>query len=489
MSMTRFLAVLPLLGLLALYGCGSGSTNYAEGGVSGTGITAGTTNSFGSIIVNGTRHVTDTATFTRDGDSAPISDFRVGEVVLVEWELDDDGVTRNARNVTYESEIKGPVTLEAVAGSKTVEVLGQSVTFDGLTVFIDNTGSIPPKLDPSELVTDEFVEVSGFRRADGSVQATLIELEDTSGAAVELNGFVTDSDPGPGTFEVNGLSVNTGGAVIIPNGFPEIGDFVRVQGEFAGGEVDADTVKIRPAAVAGKKGTKTEIEGLVTDVRANSDPAAADFDVSSLRVITDSQTRYGGSDVADITEDAHVEIEGIFNDDGSLLAGQINVLPSAEEISLKLEADVVGVDPGESSFTLRYGNRLIEVVTNALTQFEDESDEDDAEFNFGELRQFQHVEARGYLDGSVVTATRIERKDTAPATKRKLQGPVTNIEGAPGLELLTILGVGVDTSTVTDFVPAGRANFFNALDIDDVVSVGGQDTGSSVDWDELELEN
>jgi hypothetical protein len=493
MSITRLLALLPLLGSLALHGCGSGSTTYAEGGVSGTGITAGTTNGFGSIIVNGSRHVTDTATFARDGEDASIGQFRVGEVVLVEWALDDDGVTRYALNVTYESEIKGKVTSDADTNSKSVRVVGQLVHFDEMTVFIDNASSASPKLDSSELVAGDFVEVSGFRRADDSVQATLIELQGSSTAKVQLNGVVDDSPFNPMLeISVGGQLVEITGSTQIVGGELERGGFVRVRGSYAGGsdKVTAEEIKIRPAVLAGKKGEKTEIEGLVTAVRANSDPDAADFDVSGLRVITNSQTEYKGDDVTGIAENTHVEIEGSFGDDGSLLAEQINFLPAAEEISIKLEADVNSIEPNEGSFTLRYGSRLIKVAVNPLTQFEDTSDEDDAKFNLDKLQQFEHVEVRGYTDTSVVpvvvTATRVERKE--PDTKRKLQGPATIIDPTPSLEILSILDIAVDTSTVTEFDPAPRATFFLELDDGEVVSAGGRDNGS-VRWDELELED
>lgn len=494
MSVTRFLAVLPLLASLALTGCGTGSTTVAEGGVSGTGVTSGTTTGFGSIFVNGIRHVTDAATLVRDGDPAPIGDFRVGEVVLVEWELDDDGVTRIARNVIYESEIKGPVTQDANPGTKIVMVVGQTVGFDEMTVFSDNSGGTTPRVGPSELVRGDFVEVSGFRRADGSVQATLIELQSSSAAKAQLNGFVDDSPFDPGIeISVGGQRVDMTGSTAIVGGELEPGAFVRVRGSYATGsdKVTAEEIKIRPSVLAGKKGEKTEIEGLVTTVRASSDPAAADFDVSRLRVITNSKTEYKGGDVTGIAENARVEIEGSFNDDGSILAEQINVLPAADEISIKLEADVSDVNTDEGSFWLRYGSRLVKVATNALTQFEDKSDEDNQMFNLSQLLPSQHVEVRGYTDASVVpvvvTATRVERKDTTPYDKRKLQGPVTNIGGTPGMEYLTILDIGVDTGGVSDFVPAGRDNFFNALDVGDVVSAGGQDIANDVAWDELEL--
>lgn len=88
-------------------------------------------------------------------------------------------------------------------------------------------------------------------------------------------------------------------------------------------------------------------------------------------------------------------------------------------------------------------------------------------------------------------ATRVEQRSAAD-TDVDLQGPVQAMTG----QTLTILGVGADTSTISndnfqglnDQV-IGRVAFFTAVKVGTLVKVKGQLVGEVVNWEETELED
>jgi hypothetical protein len=139
------------------------------GGITRTGIAVGAITGFGSVIVNGVRYETSAATsFSRDDDNdSTEAEFEVGEVVVVEAEIDDSG-NASATAVTFEDAVEGPVT-SAAPGQ--IVVMGQTVNI-GTTTSIDD--SCPASLDDASIVA---VEVSGLPDANGVIDATRIECK------------------------------------------------------------------------------------------------------------------------------------------------------------------------------------------------------------------------------------------------------------------------------------------------------------------------
>ncbi len=126
-------------------------------GIGGTGV-IGTIRRFGSIVVNGLRiaYPADVRV-TLDGRPARATDLRIGHVVRVVARETGGALTTRAIAVT--SEVVGPV--EAV-GPGRLTVLGQTVSTTGLTA-------------PNTVAVGERVAVSGLRRGDGTIVASLIE--------------------------------------------------------------------------------------------------------------------------------------------------------------------------------------------------------------------------------------------------------------------------------------------------------------------------
>ncbi len=135
-------------------------TPLGEGdrGIGGTGV-IGTIRRFGSIIVNDLRIAYPPEVEVRiDGAAAKAADLKIGHVVHVVARPEGGGLATRRIDVT--SEVVGPV--EASAPGRMI-VLGQRVSTAGLT------GDWKP---------GTRVAVSGLRRPDGVIVASLVEPRD-----------------------------------------------------------------------------------------------------------------------------------------------------------------------------------------------------------------------------------------------------------------------------------------------------------------------
>ena len=110
-------------------GGGGGSTpppdnnNPPTAGIGRTGIAMGPIANFGSIIVNGVRYDTNSATFTVNDAPGTQADLKVGQVVVVSGTIDNNGTTGTAETVFFDDNVKGPVQSIDSAASQMV-VLG-----------------------------------------------------------------------------------------------------------------------------------------------------------------------------------------------------------------------------------------------------------------------------------------------------------------------------------------------------------------------------
>jgi len=137
----------------------NGSLGEGDRGIGGTGV-IGTIRRFGSIVVNDLRIAYPPEVEVRiDGTAARAADLKIGQVVHVVARPEGGGLATRRIDVT--SEVVGPV--ESVAPGRLV-VLGQRVSTAGLS------GAWQP---------GARVAVSGLRRPDGVIVASLIEPRDS----------------------------------------------------------------------------------------------------------------------------------------------------------------------------------------------------------------------------------------------------------------------------------------------------------------------
>jgi len=469
MKITR-LAILALAVALTAAGCG--------GGTGGTGATTsfGTITAFGSVFVNGVEFSTAGSTIVLDDVPATQNDLRVGMVVTVSGSR--SGTSGSATRIEVDDAVKGFV--EAITDANHWTVMGQTVLVDDQTRFEDDIVIVP--------ALGDFVEVHGLVNADGVVAAGFIEKKTAPFPAFEVKGFVKNHDDTSKTFQIGTLTVNYAGATIndMPNPATTSWNELLVEAKGSGSLSDCagnpvcgtlTAAKVEPNGPQMQDAAEFEIEGFVT-----SFTSPTDFVVGNQRVVTTGSTRFEGGLQSEIAVGVKLEVEGV-------LAGGILTASKIEfRDSIKLEADIATIDLGAGNLTLN-GLPGITVTVNGLTEFKGGAS------SLNNLLVGNHVRIRGRLgSGTTVIASEIER--ISPDTRVELQGTIDLIAGPSGSEVVTILGVQVDTSTVgfafedVDDNVINRAAFFAQAVVGTLVKARGDLVGGiTVTWSEMELED
>jgi len=442
--------------LLALASCGGGTSGTGGSGVTST----GTITAFGSVFVNGVEFSTSGATIVLDGNPAAESNLRVGMVVTVNGSR--SGSSGSAARIEVDDAVKGFVEAKPDANHWTV--MGQTVLVDDQTRFENN---VQPGVG-------DFAEVHGLVVADGTISGGFIEKKNTPFPAFEVKGFVKNHNDASKTFDIGTLTVNYSNALIndMPNpvGNAWNGLLVEAKGSTCATTPVCGTLtasKVEPNGPQMQEAAEFEIEGFVTSLTSTSD-----FVVGNQRVVTTGSTRFEGGVASDIAVGVKLEVEGV-------LAGGVLTASKVEfGDGIRIEADIDTV--GASSFTLR-GLPGITVTANSLTQFEG------GVSGLNNLVAGNHVRIRGRTSGSnTVIATEVERRSADPRVE--LQGPIQSITGASPNQIVTILGVAVDTIGVA-FEDVNRATFFSQAVAGTLVKARGGLNGSTVTWSEMELED
>lgn len=486
MNILKSLPALLTLSAMAACGGGGGSNDGGGGGVvpppsNGivrTGFVFGPIASFGSVVVNGIHYETDDAMITVDGEPATQADLRVGQVVLITAELEDGETTGTASSISFDDNVEGPIaSIDAAAGA--LVVLGQTVRIGPATSFDD---SIQPR-SIEGLTVGDFVEVSGLVMADGSIDATRIEI-DGDGGELEVHGIVSALDAANSRFSINALVVDYSAAQLddFPAGGIADGQPVEAKGLAldGSGALVATRVEFKGQAVAGNEDEFGEVEGFITRFAT-----AQDFDVSGLCVTTGAATTFQGGTAADLGLDVKVEVEGLFDGDGCLAARKVDIRLGT---AVRVTAVIDSVDAAGNSLVLLG----IPVDIDALTRMEDQSDADLEPLTLGDLAVGDYVEIRGGerpAGSGRILAALLEREDLDDETE--LQGFATAV-AAP---TLTILGVTIQTDGSTEFEdandqPISAAEFFSQAAAGSLVKADGVETSpTTILAREVELED
>ncbi|MEE4301594.1 MAG: DUF5666 domain-containing protein [Pseudomonadales bacterium] len=407
-----------LVAAILMQGCGGGSSAPAPvagggapppaapppaGGVGGerAGLSAGTITGFGSIIVNGVRYETDSATILDDDDAIDETSLAVGEYVVVTGTVDQDGTTRVASRVLYDAEVEGPISSIDEVGSRFV-VLGRTVIVDGATVF-DGDDFATSSIDG--LTVGDRVEVSGLLAEAGAVLATRIELSDDTD--FEVKGFVSDLDSGAATFRIGTQTVDFGSAVLedFDGAVLADGQFVEVRADALVGDVlEATLIELEDALafldVDSGEGQDREFdfEGVITAVEGDL------ITVGPVVVRIAPDADFGDGSREDLVVGARVELEGDVSAEGELIADEVGL---REAVDSEVEGLVETIDLEAGAFTLPG----VTVNVSPSTQFEDDSELDLRAFSLADLVVGDFVEVRGVLVEGSLVAVRVERDD------------------------------------------------------------------------------
>jgi hypothetical protein len=307
---------------LVFAGCGGGGGgggSLAGGGIGGTGVTAsGTITGFGSIFVNGIEFETAGASRDVDGevsesdgtDDATV--LGIGMVVTVVGTLNADGVTGTAESIQYDPTVQGPVQGPIID----VDPLTRSFTVMGISITVQKVSTVFSNVTFDTLQPDDRVDVSGFFDADGVLQATRIELTDSSeivvkGTVAGLAGsaFTLEVDQAASTYPVDTTSAE------LPDGGLADNQHVEVKGTLDNNVIIATSVELKSEGFDDT--ANASIEGIVTDYVNNGD-----FRVAGQRVDASVAEFSPASLVGMLSNGTEVEVEGLIQG-GVLMASRV----------------------------------------------------------------------------------------------------------------------------------------------------------------------
>ena len=468
-----FVSLIGLAGLLTACGSERSPSASASGSGSGSASASGTITDFGSIYINGKKFESNDVDVIRNGQSSRCSispsttcGLKKGMTVTANGSF--NGSLRTASSVLQHDAVEGLV--QSVAADRLV-VMGQTVLFDDTTIFDNN-------FTP---VAGTFVEVHGHVRPDGIIQATFVEPKNSAEVTPELRGYVSSHNDGTKTFRIGSLTVNYGGPGVEisdmpgPNGSNWNDRFVEVKGTVAGFN-NATTTLLATKVEQEYRGfgdqvDEFEVEGLVTQAGTPSGNIIT-FTIGTTPVQTTVSTEFRGGTIDEIIVGAKVSAEGRL-DNGTLVAKQVKF-----HASVRLEGNIA----------TKVGNTLtlsglpgVTVTVNSQTEFNNTS--------LSNLSTGDHIRVRGRVSGTdSIIATRIALRSADNDVD--LQGPMQSING----NAIMILGVPVDTSSIAQFesvsgTSMSRAAFLAEVRVNSLVKVKGGLNGTTVVWDEAELED
>ncbi len=401
-------------------------------------VTKGEITGFGSVIVNGVRYDTGGAEIVIDGEPGTEAGLSVGAVVTLRGEIVPGADTGSATRIEFDDSVEGPV--DAVdAGAGMAVVLGRIVHVSIDTLFEGNDAVAG--LD--DLTAGDAVEVSGFDRADGSVEATLVRLK-SAPDRLELTGVAAQVDTTAQRLRIGGALVDYGSAMLdgFPGGTPANGDRVEARGSerAADGALIAQTLSFREKGVdAAAEGEEAKVEGLITRFAS-----AADFDVDGQPVATDDATVFEGGNASMLGPDVRVEVEGTVTDTGAILAERVEFEGPSQA---RLDGMVDDVDPVAGTLTAAG----VTVLTDAKTRFRDASSQRQRPFSLADLGSGERVEVAGTESGEALMARSVTRTDADAGIV--LRARARDV----GESRFVLLGVTVVTDGATEFEEDGQA--------------------------------
>jgi hypothetical protein len=292
------------------------------GGIGGTGITGvGAIQKFGSIFVNGREFFLDRATrITRDGEPTTEGALRLGDVVVVDGNVDPQAGRSLATRVDIRTALQGPIeSIDPAAG--TFVVSGQTVRLTPRTYGEQNA-----TLPPGALRVGDVVRVSGFSRGTDAWTATRVAPVETAAAASFLvRGQLDDIDLTRRVVTVAGRRYS------LPRQLPanvHIGDLLRLTGSTLPDAMLVQTVstdRLLPRVT----GRTVEMSGYV---QSNLTPGTLVSNGTTVHF--DRTTHFENGNDSELQRDAPMALRGEIRADGSVAVREMIVNRDPHDVVL-----------------------------------------------------------------------------------------------------------------------------------------------------------
>ncbi len=426
----KSLISLAIAGTLGLSACGGDSTSNTGN------LTSGVITGFGSVFVNGVEYDTTGATITRNGAPVNETDLAIGQVVTLRGSTNGNG-GGTAVSIAYNDEIRGMVDVNDFVNSSSLTVMGLTVRIDPATTVFNSQVTGVTGFDTIQ--AGNIVEISGSRLDDTTIQASYIDvkLAAHNGEEIEVKGKV--SALATTSFQIGSMVVDITTASTPAN--LSDGMFVEVkstQGKNANGELVASRVEPSRSGIEGESGEEIEISGPI-----GINPSAAGFMLNGTAVVIDQNTSFEHGTSSMISEGMQVEVEGILNDSGQLLAQQIAF---EEAVETELMGTVSAVDTNNHSLTVMG----LAIGTSTRTIFKDDSPAAIRFFDLADIIANDQVKISFYQDDAsgALMARKVKRIAMGNQSE-EIDGVIETING----NLLTVAGITIDINAITS--PAG----------------------------------
>jgi len=235
-----------------------------------------------SICVNGVEvHLDSRTPVSEDGADMPLSALAVGKLVAIQ--ASGSGTEFNAHRIAVLNLVVGPVTAVQPAGG-TLQVLGQNVVAG-------------PASSIAGIRAGQWVQVSGFRRTGGTIEATFVGTV-APRAMAQLTG----------PFERNmGVDVVVSGTAVRLNGakLPDDvgrGSEVTVSGEWDGNTLKARAIESEPTRRSLGTVKEVLVEGLVHTANGQS------ISLGAQRWALNPKTEVRGGTLRELAPDQRVRV-------------------------------------------------------------------------------------------------------------------------------------------------------------------------------------
>ena len=415
----------------------------------------GSINSQQSIEVNGTDYSTTDSAVNNEEDGS----LDVGMVVTIDGMMNEDKHYGEAHKIHYEADIKGVVVANDVTNSNSLNVMGQTVLVDDMTMYVSDNSNYPT-LD--SIPVDAYVEVSGLWHMDGSIKATRIKLESEAyevGMTLKVRGKITEvADM---YFTINDLTVM----------YNDTTDFINfTKDDIATGlcvkvlslqafdanamNLTADSIKLKQHGVDADQGDKVELYGEVTSDGVTDNL----FMLNDQQVMITDRTHYVHGTVNDIVKGAMLQAKGRMDENNVLVAEKIKF---QKPHNVKISGIVDAVNAEENY--LQVMGAMVYVNNNTWMKDHphyapNHPKNPNPMAETGDMLVFglSNIEPGNFvmIHGSyaaqtdVVLASKLQRKKPEHPAPVQVVGPVTEIDTEN--QFIVIAGVKVDISGFAD---------------------------------------
>lgn len=408
------------------------------------------------ISVNGVQFKLNEAQVIRDSANIKSDEIKTGQIITIEaLDSNEDGIFE-ASKITINEQLRGPIE-EIDLNSMTIKIFSQTVLITQATSFTQKS--------LSTLVVNNYLAIFGFRREDGVIEATLIELvkEDFSSAldTVNVAGEVSDIDYENGTITIDGVIVNVG-----PTDIKDIN---------IGDTLSLENLEINSSVPDGISTNTSEPSTLVEDQDYDIDSEIVlegipryilsrnNFSLNGYQVFVPIELMESNN--IDSVKNRQIIIEGVFVGKKEILAKSI-IVEQTKDFELR-----GSLNAGRTSDSILVFNQIIMINRFTSINFDLDSLLEEIETGLAEYTVF----VKGYIDNSGNSvALYISLKSEETERTEYIEGKIESIVDS----VVTVSGIEVRLKDLVEYqnlnITLSGADLLELLSVGDNIEIHGE---------------